>query len=517
MQARLGTRGWVLFMALPAFAPLPAARADIPADRVLVVYNLASPDAVALKDDYLAAHPDIPPENVLALNSVSLLAADLPYPFFLSLVRNPIRNYLLQPGSPEPADIVAIVLIRPFPHRVQDTNAVTAGDSPSTALGQFFNGDANYCSVDSELTLLWQDLDSGEAGGTMDSRSDNVIANPYFKSSDEIDSYVRTNITVQRTLTNVQDVAWLLDNSGLTPGDMLIVARIDGSTLDDARAALQRAQDLYVNRAASIVVLDSYDTNLRPPLDDDSFFSPPEDDPFWGGPDYDDTDFAMSMAGWMVRRDQSFTFVSPALEPRPIMAYASYGGNHSLGGAGEPPPGGSLYMLGFRFPPGAIFNTIESYNGRAFNLLGTMFNQGQVSGFIAAGGTFGIGHVWEPFSPLVSDNEFVLKNFLLAGRTWGESAWSSIPGLSWQQIVVGDPMARATVIYDPGLPRGDMNGDGLVNGDDVQLFQLVLAGRIAAYRASYPALDPIFRGDFTGDYRVDASDIPGFLAALLGL
>jgi len=492
-------------------------RADILPSQVLVVFNSASAEGTTLKNAYMAAHPGIPAANVVDLNSPILLTVpDVAYATYKVLIRDPIRNYLAQPGLPDADSIIAIVLIRPISHRIQDNTNVSVGDDAGQARNEFLAGDATFASVDSELTLLWQNLDSGEAAGRMDSRADNVIVNPYFKSLIGIDGYSRANITMQRTFTNVANVAWFLNGSGMTPGDIYIVTRIDGDTLSDATAALNRAQGLYVNRALTKILLDAYDTAARPPIDDDSLFSPPSADPFWGGPDYADTTLALSMNGWNVRYDQAFAFITPSLEPGLLIGYASYGKNHDLDGAGQTPPGAPNYIAGYRFPDGAIFNSIESWNARGLNGLGTQGNQCQIGMFLAAGGTFGVGNVWEPLSPFVPDNKFLLQNFLVNGLTWGEAAWSSIPALSWQELAVGDPLAKANVIYDPGLPRGDMDGNGRVDGEDVRWFEAVLDGRIAEYRAAFPALDPRARGDFDGDYAVTVTDVGGMISALLG-
>ena len=83
----------------------------------------------------------------------------------------------------------------------------------------------------------------------------------------------------------------------------------------------------------------------------------------------------------------------------------------------------------FFFAPGAIFNTIESYNGRALNGLGTKFNQEQVADFIAAGGTFAVGSVFEPFSFSIPDNEFLFQRMLVPHKYWGEAAYMALPML----------------------------------------------------------------------------------------
>ena len=70
-----------------------------------------------------------PAANVLDLNNAALLTADLTYPQFTADVRDPVRNFLILPGAPAPEDIIAIALIRPFPHRIRDTDVPLAGES----------------------------------------------------------------------------------------------------------------------------------------------------------------------------------------------------------------------------------------------------------------------------------------------------------------------------------------------------------------------------------------------------
>ncbi len=487
--------------------------------QVLVVYNSAATDATALKNAYLAAHPGIPAVNVLDLNNAALNVADLTYAQFVSLVRNPIRNYLSAAGAPDPPDIIAIVLIRPFPHRVQDTDNPTIGDNPNGQANEINAGDATDASVDAELVLLWQNLDTGEAGGAMDSKSDNVIDNPYHQQTAQINTFNRANIQSAKTFLNISNAFWALGGTGaarLTPGDMYLVCRIDGNSLADAEASIDRAKNLYVNKATTRVLLDEFDVSTNQDLDDDGLFVDGPSDYCWAGDDYEETTTTLTGAGWTVRYDGTFNFVDAPEETHILIGYSSYGGNHSAFGLGASPSAGASYINGFHFAPGAMFNTAESYNGRALNGLGTLFNQEQVADFIAAGGTFAIGMVWEPFTFSLPDNEFMMTGMLVNGLTWGEAAYTSIPALSWQQIVLGDPLGKATILNDPGLPKGDFNGDGAVDGLDIAWYTDIVANGPANYHATFPTLDPIARGDFTGDLKVDLADEAGYIGVLLG-
>ncbi len=125
----------------------------------------------------------------------------------------------------------------------------------------------------------------------------------------------------------------------------------------------------------------------------------------------------------------------------------------------------STYESSFNLAPGALMNTMESYNGRAFGGYTPAFGQGSLADFIDAGGTFGLGNVWEPFSLTVPDNAQVVRNFYLGGLSWGEAAWSAVPLLSFQQIVIGDPLARIVRTSE------DRNADGAISVEDLYAYE----------------------------------------------
>lgn len=482
------------------FIAAGSAKASIAENQVLVVYNSASAEGTALKNSYLAAHPGISAANVVDLNNPLLITFDLTSAQFINSVRDPIRNHLLVAGPPAPSDIIAIVLIRPIPHRLRDSDNPSAGDGPSTASAETQAGDATFASVDAELALLWQDLYSTEAGATMDSRSDNVIDNPYHQNTAGIHTFSRAAIQTAKSFTNNSDFYWALGGSGatrLTPGDMYLVCRLDGNNAADATALIGRAQDLAVNKAAVRVILDEYNLSAREDLDDDAVFTPP--DPFLAGDDYEETRTLLENDIWRVRYDDTADFISAGEENIPVIAYASYGENHAL--AGENPAGTGTYIDGFDFARGAMFNTYESYNGRAFNGLGPTLGQEQVADFIAAGGTFGVGHVYEPFTFTIPDNEFLFVNMLVRQMTWAEAAYASIPVLSWQHVVVGDPLGRFDAVVEL---LGDCDADAAVDQADYAQYAGCISGPLT------PASAACDCADLDGDGDSDLYDYAGF-------
>jgi hypothetical protein len=481
------------------------------------VYNSASPGAEQVTRAYRQAHPDISDEQVLDLADPFLAGrADVDYRDFITHLRDPIRRFL--GASPRRSwETTCILLIHGLPHRIRDINRPALGDKPEEAAREFLdNGNATYASVDSELTLVWQDLERGEYGLSMDSLADNVIANPYHGSNTGIDRFPRKNIARRKVLDSVDDVAWLSDEVGttaVTAGDFYMVCRIDGRTTADALALIKRAQHLAVNRARAVVVLDENDVELpdmlsaNKELDDDPLIEEADGpDLFEAHDDYEAARDALVGDGWQVAYDDTALFLRAADLGAPLIAYSSYGSNHGHDGSESPILGGA-YTRQYDLVRGAIFNTIESYNGRAINGLSTLFDQGQLADFIAVGGSFGIGHVYEPFSFAVPDNEYLLVNFLVNRMSWAESAWSSIPVLSWQHIVLGDPLARVEQVVDLSA---DLDADGDVDLVDFATFQNCFSGFGLSVSGGCGA------ADFDGDHDVDLSDFAAFSLEFTG-
>lgn len=89
------------------------------------------------------------------------------------------------------------------------------------------------------------------------------------------------------------------------------------------------------------------------------------------------------------------------------------------------------------FRPGAIAYHLHSYSGESIRNP----NVNWVGPLLERGVTATMGCVAEPFLALTPDVGVYLAR-LLAGWTWGEASYSSMEGLSWQTIVLGDPLYR---------------------------------------------------------------------------
>jgi uncharacterized protein (TIGR03790 family) len=127
-----------------------------------------------------------------------------------------------------------------------------------------------------------------------------------------------------------------------------------------------------------------------------------------------------------------------------------------------------LNDLNINLANGALFNSYESFNGFSFTTEGRSSNHNLVADFIAIGGTGGIGHVYEPYASAIPHENILFARYA-TGFTLIEAAYMSMAYLSWQNVVVGDPLCRLKSeipVYDYApftkITTGDVAND---NGD----------------------------------------------------
>ena len=130
-----------------------------------------------------------------------------------------------------------------------------------------------------------------------------------------------------------------------------------------------------------------------------------------------------------------------------VIGYASWGSNDK---------NRHQRHLGFRWLPGAIVTEFVSTNGRTFRRPPDDWNistwkqsdkplwfagapQTLTADYIHDGATGCSGHVEEPYLSGTPRPDYLLPAYF-NGRNLAESYYLSIPSLSWQNIVVGDPL-----------------------------------------------------------------------------
>jgi uncharacterized protein (TIGR03790 family) len=128
-----------------------------------------------------------------------------------------------------------------------------------------------------------------------------------------------------------------------------------------------------------------------------------------------------------------------------VIGYASWGSNDQHR---------HRRFLGFQWLPGAIMTEYVSTNGRTFERPPEDWNisswqarelwfhgspQTLTADYILEGVTGASGHVYEPYLAMTPRPDLLLPAYY-RGRNLAESYYLAIPRLSWQNIVVGDPL-----------------------------------------------------------------------------
>ena len=132
---------------------------------------------------------------------------------------------------------------------------------------------------------------------------------------------------------------------------------------------------------------------------------------------------------------------------RDVIGYAGWGSNDR---------DRKQRLLGFEWLPGAIATEFVSTDGRTFARPPATWNittwedkanffagspQTLTADYIHEGASGCSGHVYEPFLDATPHPQYLFPAYY-GGRNLAESYYVSIPGLSWQNIVVGDPLCR---------------------------------------------------------------------------
>ncbi len=481
----------------------PAA-AQLRQDQVLVIYDSRIADSLSVAEAYAGSakvpggagniagtRPGVRVMNLAQQTASATTGPDVLYSTFISAFRTPIRRFLNDPTSPSDTahptrniitKVRCLVTTRGTPHRINDLNSGGAGDNPNTAVTLINAGNYTAASLDSELTLLWQNLSTGEANGSDDSKADNVVINPFWKATLPINAFDNRNIASAKSFSLVASgVGWSAPGNtatALRPGDVYIVCRLDAAHVPAVQAMLSRAANVYANVNTAAFVLDESASDGVANGATNAEYDNQGPSETWNGDDFEQTRDALTSDKRFLTANIRYNALSGSSQfivgplqnfgggivvSDPLLLLASEGANHN---GGTPGGAGSAFPFSFNYAAGAAYNTEESYNGRAFGGLTNGFGQSDASAFLSVGGTFAVCNVWEPFTFSLADNMLLVKNFYLGNMTWGEAAMSSIPCLSWMQMIMGDPLARVVRSCD------DVNGDLLLTLDDLHAWNV---------------------------------------------
>jgi len=245
-------------------------------------------------------------------------------------------------------------------------------------------------SVDSELTLLYSDLSAGRPHAV-----DGAIPNPFFGKRDRAFSHPEYSIYLVTRLAayDLDGVKGMVDRS--------LAAANHGKFVLDLHSASDEQGNDWLRNAAILLPKD------RVVLEETT---------------------------------------APVYGQKDVIGYASWGSNDRHHERRFP---------GFHWLPGGIVTEYVSTDGRTFKKPPDRWTpskdwshrsawfdgspQSMLADYILEGATGSSGHVYEPYLIMTPRPDLLLPAYY-SGRNLAESYYLAIPGLSWQNIVVGDPL-----------------------------------------------------------------------------
>ncbi len=346
------------------------------AANVLVVTNDAFPQSVQIAEHY-ARKRVIPTAQVLHIRTQPV--DEISRAVYEREIQGPIAAWLSQQNAHD--RILYIVLTKGIPLRIEG----------STGRG------GTVASVDSELTLLYRRLSGRPVP------AEGPVANAYFQPDATASSLARFSHSAY---------------------DIYLVTRLDGFTVADALALIDRGSAPV---ATGRVLLDQ---RASPTTPGNGWLLAAADRLRERG------------LGDRVTLETSGTILQ---NQQDVLGYYSWGSNDTAIAERN---------LDLQFVPGAIAGLFVSTDARTFaeppagwkfgrwEAPSTHFAgspQSLVGDFVRAGITGMAGHVTEPFLDAAARPDVLFPAYV-SGLNLAEAFYASLPYLSWQTVVVGDPL-----------------------------------------------------------------------------
>ena len=364
-------------------------------DNVLLVVNEASADSGRVAEHYARVR-GVPQTQVLRIK-VDAAVDELDRAAFVARIENPISEWIRSNSAQD--RILYLVLAKGIPLRVTGTSG----------------RGGTMASVDSELTLLYRRLTGQLVAG------DGRVENPYFLGAappDQAKPFTRA------------------------AHDIYLVTRLDGFTVKDATALVDRA--------------------LKPSRDGRILLDQRTGAGAAAGNAWLEQAAARLRATGSAERVALDTTDRVLRDEPQVLGYYSWGSNDAAI---------TTRRLGLSFVPGALAATYVSTDGRTFTEPPASWTFGKwmdrssffagspqsLAGDLIREGVTGVAaQVAEPFLDAAVRADILVPAYL-AGFNLAESFYLSMPYLSWQTVVAGDPLCRPFArpgIADGGVDKG---------------------------------------------------------------
>ena len=365
------------------------------AANVLLVVNSTSAASGSVSR-YYAERRGVPQDNVCSITTPA--AESISRADYVTEIEQPIWQCIAALRAHD--RILYIVLTKDVPIRISGTGGRTGTNA----------------SVDSELTLLYRRHTGQQAPVA------GFVPNPYYAGNGPI--------------ANVKPFSH-------ESQDIYLVTRLDGFTTQDAIALVDRAttpsrDGRFVLDERAALIDSGGDRWLRKAAER----------------------LREQGLGDRVQLDESTKVLT---KEAGVLGYYSWGSND---------PAIQIRDFEMQFVPGAIAGMFVSTDGRTFkeppaawrpsndgrreSIFGGS-HQSLVGDLIRAGVTGAAGHVDEPFLDATIRPEILFPAYA-SGRNLAEAYYAAMPYLSWQTLVIGDPLCApfphaplAMLAIDPGL------------------------------------------------------------------
>jgi uncharacterized protein (TIGR03790 family) len=347
------------------------------AENVAVIINEASPASIRVGEHYVARR-GVPAANVIRIRTST--ADEITREAFGASIESPIGEAIRKHSLHD--RVLYLVLTKGIPLRVTGSSGL----------------EGTSASVDSELTLLYRKM----SGLAVPIRG--PVENPYHLGT-------RPIAEAQRFTHRAHDI--------------FLVSRLDAFTADDAIALIDRAQSPV---QSGQVVLDQRATPGQV-----------------GGDRWLEEAAVRLRDAGLGDRVVLETTRNAARGVTPVLGYYSWGSND---------PSNRVRRVEMSFVPGAIAATFVDTDARTFTAPPESWmpsaewgvdrtyagsSQSLTGDLIREGVTGVSGHVAEPFLQSAVRPEILFPAYL-SGFNLIEAYYLAIPHLSWQTVVIGDPL-----------------------------------------------------------------------------
>lgn len=368
-----------------AFLMVPCSRGSGLADRVVIVANRDAPDSMAIAEHYAQVRK-VPSANIIALHMP--VAETISWREFVSTVWQPLEDVLVERGwidaiKMELFDDVGRRKYAISGHRIAAL-VVCRGVPLRIAHDQ---------SLFKEAKPLTDHVEFRTNEGAVDS---------------ELSLLARTNYPINASVPN--PLFHRVHPTDEERSLVVEVSRLDGPTAADAMGLV----DLAVEAERTGLLGRGYGDVAGPHENGNRWLESAAEQ-------IADLGFDVSVGRGPGTMPETARFDAPVL-------YFGWYAQDLNGPFGLP---------GFRFPPGAIAVHIHSFSAHTLRSA----TEGWCGPLIARGVTATVGNVYEPYLEFLHRPDLLVEA-LARGEDLVDAAYYALPALSWQSIVIGDPLYR---------------------------------------------------------------------------